>query len=73
MTEVAEKLIREALKLAPIERATLIEERLSSLDKPDPGLDAKWAQEAEDRLDAYRAGKIEAIPASEVFSELGRA
>lgn len=33
MTEVAEKLIREALKLAPIERATLIEELRSSLDK----------------------------------------
>jgi len=72
MTEVAEKLIREALQLDPVERATVIEELLSSLDRPDPGLDAKWAKEAEDRLSGFRAGEIEAIPANEVFAELGR-
>lgn len=72
MTKVAEELIRKALKLAPIDRATLIEELLSSLDKPDSGLDAMWAKEAEDRLGAYRAGEIEATPANEVFAELGR-
>jgi putative addiction module component (TIGR02574 family) len=72
MTEVADKLIHEALRLDPIERAAVIEELLSSLDKPDAELDAKWAIEAEDRLSAYRAGEIKAIPASEVFAELGR-
>lgn len=72
MTEVAEKLIREALQLDPVERATVIEELLSSLDRPDPGLDAKWAKEAEDRLSGFRAGEIDAIPANEVFAELGR-
>ena len=72
MTEVAEKLIREALQLDPVERATVIEELLSSLDRPDPGLDAKWAKEAEDRLSGFRAGEIDAIPANEVFVELGR-
>ena len=73
MTEVAEKLIREALGLDPVDRAAVIEELLSSLDRPDPDLDAKWARESEDRLSGYRAGEIEAIPASEVFAELGRA
>ena len=72
MTEVAEKLIREALELDPIARAAVIEELLSSLDRPDPDLDAKWAKESEIRLRAYRAGEIQAIPASEVFRELGR-
>ena len=72
MTEVAEKVIREALGLDPAERAAVIEELLSSLDRPDPDLDAKWARESEDRLSSYRAGEIEAIPASEVFAELGR-
>ena len=72
MTEVAEKLLREALRLDPVERATLIEELLSSLDKPDAELDAKWAREAEDRVCAYRAGEIEAIPANEIFAEFGR-
>ena len=72
MTEVADKLIREALRLDPAERAAVIEELLSSLDRPDADLDAKWAKEAEERLSGYRAGEIEAIPASEVFAELGR-
>lgn len=72
MTEVAEKLIREALQLAPADRAAVIEELLSSLDRPDPELDAKWAKEAEDRLSGYRAGEIQAIPVNEVFAELGR-
>ena len=72
MTGVADKLIREALQLDPAERAVVIEELLSSLDRPDPDLDAKWAKEAEDRLSGYWAGEIEAIPANEVFAELGR-
>lgn len=72
MTEILEKLTREALKLVPMERATLIEELLSSLDKPDPALDAKWAQEAEHRLGAYRVGDIDSTPADEVFAESDR-
>ena len=72
MTEVVDKLIREALQLDPAERAAVIEELLSSLDRPDPELDARWAKEAEDRLSGYRAGEIAAIPANEVFAELGR-
>ena len=72
MSEVADKLIQEALQLDPTERAAVIEELLSSLDRPDPKLDARWAKEAEDRLSGYRSGKIEAIPANEVFEELGR-
>lgn len=72
MSEVAEKLVREALQLDPIQRAAVIEELLSSLDKPDPALDAKWAKEAADRLSGFRAGDIEAIPANEVFAELRR-
>lgn len=72
MTTVAEKLISEALRLEPVERAAVIEELLSSLDRPDAELDQKWASEAEDRLRGFRSGEIEAIPADQVFAELGR-
>lgn len=72
MTENAEKLFREAMNLPSAERAALIEELLSSLDKPDPELDKLWAKEAEDRLRAYRSGELEAVPAEKVFTELGR-
>ena len=36
MTEVAEKVIREALGLDPVERVAVIEELLSSLDNGGP-------------------------------------
>lgn len=72
MTDVAKKLIREALRLDPAERALVIEELLSSLEGPDLALDANWAKEAEDRLVSYRAGELESIPANVVFAELGR-
>lgn len=72
MTEVTDKLVRDALQLEPAERAAIIEELLSSLDRPDPAIDGKWAKEAEDRLARYRAGEIEAVAAKDVFAELGR-
>jgi hypothetical protein len=33
-------------------------------------LDALWAQEAEDRIAAYKRGEMETIPAEEVFAEI---
>lgn len=70
MTELAQKLFRAALELSVSERAALVDELVSSLDMPDPRIDEMWAREAEDRLRAFQAGKIAAIPAEEVFSEL---
>lgn len=72
MTEAAKKIFQEAMKLPTIERASLIEELLSSMDKPDPELDKLWAKEAEERLAAYRRGDIESYTADEVFAELDR-
>ena len=71
MSASAETLLRQALQLPPIDRAALVESLITSLDKPDPELDALWLKEAEDRMAAYRAGEIEAIDADEVFAELG--
>lgn len=62
----------QALKLPATDRAALIETLISSLDKPDPLLDAEWLKEAEDRLAAYRAGEIAAVDAGEVFAALGK-
>ena len=33
-------------------------------------IDAAWAREAEDRIDAYERGDIAAIPASQVFERI---
>jgi len=70
MTMSTEQLRKDALALPPAERAALAEELLSSLDRPDPRIDALWAQEAEDRLAAFEASEMDAVPAEDVFKEL---
>ncbi len=67
MSELAEKLIEQALNLPAEERAAVAERLLTSLEPELSTIDLLWAQEAEDRLDAYERGEIKAIPAEEVF------
>lgn len=67
-----EQLRKDALALPLVERAALAAELLSSLDRSDPRIDALWAREAEDRLAAFEAGEMAAIPAEDVFTELER-
>ena len=47
MSTTADKILYDALNLSPAERAALVEELLSSLDKPEPEIDELWAKEAE--------------------------
>ena len=73
MTEQSRKVLAEALELAPIERAALVEELLSSFDFPArQEVDALWANEAEDRIDAYERRELSASPAEAVFDRLNR-
>lgn len=60
----------DALKLAPVQRAELIESLLASFDPRRAEIDALWADEAERRIDAYDQGKLKASPASEVFDRI---
>ncbi len=62
--------VKQALQLEPAQRYELVEEVLHSLDQPDPVIDAAWLKEAEQRLAAYRAGKVKGIPAEDVFGKL---
>jgi putative addiction module component (TIGR02574 family) len=72
MSEQAETILEHALSLAPKDRVTLVEKLLASLDQPDPAIDTFWAQEAEERIRAYEAGQVAAIPAEEVFKKYKR-
>ncbi len=64
-------LLEEALKLPPVERAELIERLLSSFEfRSRKIVDALWAKEADDRVEAYEQGKIAAFPAETVFAEI---
>lgn len=71
MLQETSKLLEDAKKLPPKERAELIEKLLDSFDiEQRKQLDEAWAKEAESRLDAYEAGLIEEIPISKVFEEI---
>lgn len=68
MQQAVKALSEQAVELPPVERMALVEHILDSLDEPDPSMDALWAQEADDRLAAYRRGEICAVPLSEVLA-----
>lgn len=71
MPKHGERILAEALKLPPVERAELVENLLSSFEfRSRKTIDALWAQEVEDRIDAFERGELAAIPAEEVFAEI---
>jgi len=73
MSPQADRVLLDALKLSPVERAELIEKLLASYSFPDrKAIDELWAAEAEDRIDAYERGEIKSKTAAEVFGRIER-
>lgn len=68
MTTSSQQILKDALTLPSKERAVLVDGILASLDQPDENIDKLWRKESEDRIAAYRAGKIKAIPLDEVLA-----
>ena len=69
MQKHGERILAEALELPPVERAELVENLLSSFEfQSRKTIDALWAQEAEDRIDAFERGEMAGIPAR--FAEM---
>jgi len=64
-----DNIIKEALTLSSSEKAQLIDKLLSSLDKSDKEIDKLWAEEAEDRIDAFDQGRIKAISLEKVLQK----
>ncbi len=56
-------------QLPALEQIALVEDILQRLDAPDRSVDALWAIEAENRLTAYREGRVQAIALSEVLAK----
>ena len=65
----AKDILKEAIQLEPTEKAKLVDQLITSLDKPDKELDKLWAEESESRLDAYKQGKLKAVSLEEVLSK----
>ena len=60
---------QQIAQLPALEQISLVEEILHRLDAPDSSVDALWAIEAEDRLAAYREGRVQAFPLSEALAK----
>jgi putative addiction module component (TIGR02574 family) len=65
----SDNILREALTLNPSEKAQLIDKLISSLDKSDREIDELWAKEAEDRIEAYNAGKMKKVSLEKVLQK----
>ena len=73
MSGQGQQVLKEALDLPPTERAELIERLFRSLDLPaSQAMDPLWAEECEQRIDAYEAGQIRAATAQQVFEAIDR-
>ena len=64
-----EEILKEAIALRPSDQARLVDHLILNLDKPDPELDKRWAEEAESRIDAYKSGRLKAVTLDEVLSK----
>jgi putative addiction module component (TIGR02574 family) len=69
MNDRIKSLSIEARKLTADERFELVDDILASVHEPDPSIDAAWAREAKDRLEAWRRGELGSRPAEEVFAK----
>ena len=64
-------IVAEALELPLTARAELASQLLDSLDEiSEQEADQLWAQEGERRFAEYKVGRIEAVPAEEVFARM---
>ena len=65
-------LLKQALSLPPTEKAELVDRLLSSLDEPNKEIDALWAKEAENRIEAYERGELKAVSLEEVLRKYNK-
>lgn len=67
------EVFKNALSLDVPERAALAERLLASLEElGEQEADRLWADEAQRRLEEYRAGRAKAVPAKEVVKKAER-
>ncbi|MEI8325259.1 MAG: addiction module protein [Betaproteobacteria bacterium] len=69
MNAVIHELVEQAQALPMIERAKLIESLIESMAHSDKEIEALWAIEAEDRIDALERGEIELEDEPRILTE----
>ena len=69
MAHLNKDIVDNALALSANERVALVEKLLESLDTPNDDLNTIWANESEQRVQAYDHNQISSKPASEVLQK----
>ena len=64
------QIIEDAESLPVEDRMTIVDALLHRLNAPDPEIDRKWIAVIERRLSDLRSGKIQSVPAKEVFQRV---
>jgi putative addiction module component (TIGR02574 family) len=64
-----DNLFNEISTLKPVDRIKLVERILTSLNSPNKEIDKIWEEEIENRIKAYKNGKLKTVSASKVFSK----
>ena len=72
MSTHVDHILEEAKSLSPTEKAEVVTLLLSSLDEPDAEIDVLWQKESEDRVEAYKKGKIKARSLQEVLAKYSK-
>ena len=73
MTDTAESVLAQALRLDPDDRAQLAAELIASLDGPaDADVEAAWAAEIDRRVAAVEAGAMSLSPWPEIKQRIER-
>jgi len=69
MGMISDELAEKIKSLPDIEKIELVDSILMQLDKPDPEIDRIWADEARERWQAYKIGKLETVPYDQVMDK----
>ena len=69
MTTKSKQVLNKALSLPINDRVSIVDTLISSLDRPDSGIDALWRKESESRLGAYRKGHIKSVTLAHVLAK----
>jgi len=66
---VVEEIFLDVSSLKSLDKLQLVEKILTSLNPIDKNIETIWANEAEDRLEAYDQGLLNTISAKDVFEK----
>ena len=66
---VVEEIFLDVSPLKSLDKLQLVEKILISLNPIDKNIETIWANEVEDRLDAYDKGLLSTVSAKDVFAK----